>query len=109
MLKGEEDTFESLFDKLVSLGSVEHRLRLDDKPVHTGTRRERDPHSLEVDAWAVVDSRCLTGARMSHVGFATALGHMGRDSFFNKGNCKDNGKSGKKHRKVAREVFFFCG
>ena len=38
MFKGYEDTFESLFDKLVSFASVKHSLRMDDKPARAGTK-----------------------------------------------------------------------
>ena len=46
MNKGNEDTAESFFDRLVSFASVHHSLRLDDKPVRAGAKR--DLKSMEV-------------------------------------------------------------
>ena len=48
MFKGDEDAFESLFDKVVSFASVQHSLRLGDNPARAGTKR--DPIAIEVDA-----------------------------------------------------------
>ena len=48
MLKGDDDKFESLFDKLVSFASVERSLTLDDKPVRAAAKK--DPNAVEVDA-----------------------------------------------------------
>ena len=48
MFHGDDDTFESPIDKLVSFASVKHSLRLDDKP--TCAEFKKDPNAKEVDA-----------------------------------------------------------
>ena len=47
MFKGDEDTFESLFGKLVSFASVKHSLRLEGTPARVKTQRV--PHAMAVD------------------------------------------------------------
>ena len=57
VLKGDKDTFESLFDELVSAASVKHSLRLDRRPIRVGTKSGQMLWKLmrdqgrEVEAW----------------------------------------------------------
>ena len=86
--KGEEDTFESIFDKLASFASVKHSLRLDDKPVRTVIRRKKNLQAMVIDALRESGtSKCGKGKGVTcWVGNKT--GQTSRDRFFNKGKSK---------------------
>ena len=69
MFVDDDDTSESLFDKLVSFASVKHSLGLDDKPVRAGTKRDAD--TMEKDMLSEESRRLARAARVSLAGFAT--------------------------------------
>ena len=46
MFKSDEDSFEALFNRLVSFASLKQSLSLDDKPVRANAKRERDPNAI---------------------------------------------------------------
>ena len=70
MFKGDEDTFESLFGKLVSFVSVKHSLRLDSTPARVETQRV--PHAMAVDEERSRSGRgksvtCWVGNKTGHI------------------------------------------
>ena len=69
MFRGDEDTFESVFDKIVSFASVKHSLTLDDTPVRAGTGK--DPNIVDVGALnRGGKSKCGKGYKYHLLGFA---------------------------------------
>ena len=73
MFESDEDSFETLFDRLVPLASVKHSLRFDDTPVRVHAKRASDPSAMEVDTMSKgrgketettisFDVQCATGS-----------------------------------------------
>ena len=82
VFKGDEDTFESLFDKLVSLASVKNSMRLDDKPVRAGAKR--DPNATEVDALSKGGKAKSGRGKRVTCWVCNKTSHVSRDGNYNK-------------------------
>ena len=52
MFKGDDDTFESLFGKLISFASVKHSSTLDDEPTRAGVKKDPDATEADRNVWS---------------------------------------------------------
>ena len=71
---------------------MKHSLRLDDKPVRIGSRSERVPHAMEVDALSKGGKSESDKGNDVTCWICNIHGHMSRDSFFNQGRSKGKGR-----------------
>ena len=108
MFKGDEDTFESLFDKLASfcVGDAQPEPGRQTS-ARTCTRKER-PNAMQVAALSK-GGKSRSGKGKSVTSFVcNKTDHISRDCFYNKDNSKGKGKSLKASNDAKVECFY-CG
>ena len=89
MFKGDEDTFESFFDKLVSFASAKHIFEIGQRiSSYWHEAGEKDPHAMEEQG-----DKSKSGMGKHVICWVCGnTCHMSRDCFHNKGWIKGKGK-----------------